>query len=332
MAKPTTHAELEQLKQKKLNNYFKVNDDPNTVNFTKDVDMAKRTVTGVSNTLYYFDSDSDVLISGCMDKTLAERGPDSAGAAKIKNVKDHNISQRIGRPKVLKEATVNGRKVQYFESELFPNTLGNDTLIEYQNGGIDQHSIGFRYMDLELITADDDAWSKWLAQVINPQDMEDEGYVFIVKEISQFEWSPVSFGANQLTPFLGVKSDNKPGMVLKVLERVDYLQKALKGGKQSDEILFDHELECRQLKQIITELFEEQLSIKATLLQRGRHNSADTETKDSSMRICSNCMEQFMAPTEGSAPCPACGQYMPATPGPGFDLNKAIKEFKFLTF
>lgn len=315
-----------------MNNFFKVNDHPATVNFTKDVDMAKRTVTGVSNTLYYFDSDNDVLISGCMDKTLSERGPDSAGAAKIKNVKDHNISQRIGRPKVLKESTVNGQKVQYFESELFPNTLGNDMLIEYQNGGIDQHSIGFRYIDLEFVTADDDAWSKWLAQVINPQDMEDEGYAFIVKEISQFEWSPVSFGANQLTPFLGVKSENKPGMVLKVLERVDYLQKALKGGKQSDETLFDHEMECRQLKQIITELFDEQPSIKSTLLQQGRKNIGDTAVKDSSMRICSACLAQFMAPAEGTAQCPECGQYMPATPAPEFDLSKAIKDFKFLTF
>jgi hypothetical protein len=238
--KACTTAELENIRQKKLSSQYKVKENFNTV--VKDVDLNRRIVTGVSNTFYYFDSDQDVLISGCTDKTLAERGPDSNGAAKIKNVKDHIIQNRIGVPQVLKEDTVNGYKCQYFESKMMGTSMGNDMLIEYQEGGIDQHSIGFRYIytGLEMVTADDDSWSKWLAQLINPKDAEEYGYMFIVKEISQFEWSPVSFGANKLTPFLGVKSGNKQATIMKVLERVDYLEKQLKTGVQTDYTLFDH--------------------------------------------------------------------------------------------
>ncbi len=294
--------------------------------------MNRRVVTGVTNTFYYFDSDQDVLISGCTDKTMAERGPDSNGAAKIKNVKDHIIQNRIGVPQVLKEDTVNGYKCQYFESKMMSTTMGNDMLIEYQEGGIDQHSIGFRYIytGLEMISADDEAWSKWLAQLINPKDAEDAGYMFIVKEISQFEWSPVSFGANKLTPFLGVKSGNGDATLIKVLERVDYLEKQLKTGVQTDYMMFDHELECRQLKQIISELFEDQPSIKATLIE-GRQNKKDTGKKDSMTRMCPKCMKSFTAMVGEPANCPSCGQFVEDTDMVvPFDLGKAIQETKFL--
>lgn len=323
---PSTHAELELLKQKKLNDFYKVKDNPNTI--TKDVDTTKRVVTGVANTFYFYDSDGDILISGCADKTMAERGPDSNGPAKIKNVKDHVITNRIGVPQVLREDTVGGNKVQYFESKMYNNTMGNDMLVEYQEGGIDQHSIGFRYVDLDLVTADDEEWSKWMAMIINPDDAEEHGYAFIVKEIAQFEWSPVSFGANELTPYLGVKSGNKDGLLLKLFSRIDHLEKQLRGGKQTEDMLMDHELECRQLKQIIGELFTTQPSLKDTLLE-GRQPS-DTSDKDSSMRICPSCLKQFVAPA-GPANCKNCGKYVPASDMVvPFDVDKAIKETKFL--
>src|SRR5258708_29488011 len=57
---PTTHAELEALKTKKINSFYKVNDSFETV--TKDVDFNKRIVQSIANTYLYFDSDFDVLM------------------------------------------------------------------------------------------------------------------------------------------------------------------------------------------------------------------------------------------------------------------------------
>lgn len=274
--KPKMHSDLESILKKKVSTPYKVKESFQTV--TKDVDFSKRTVQVIPNTFYYYDSDGDVLLRGCTAKSIADRGPQSAAPGKIKNVYAHDLKVNIGKPTLMDERQVDGMDCQYAESQLFNSTKGNDTLIEYQEGGIDNHSIGFQYMyeGLELVTADDPTWNKWLSMLINPEDAEEEGYMFLVSEIKQFEWSPVAFGANSLTPYLGVKSDNKEGLILKVNDRVDFLTKQLRHGRQSDETMYTYELEMLQLKQIINELFLEGPSIKDTLIEKRRQNNADT--------------------------------------------------------
>jgi hypothetical protein len=278
--KPTTHSELETILEKKVSTPYKVKESYNAV--TKDVDMTKRTVQVIPNTFYFYDSDGDVLIKGATMKSIADRGPDSKAPGKIKNVYAHDLKVQIGRPTLMDERIVDNMNCQYAESEILNTTKGNDTLIEYQEGVIDNHSIGFQYLGsgLELITADDQNWTKWLSMLMNPQDAEDAGYMFIVSEIKQFEWSPVAFGANELTPYLGVKSGNKDGMALKVMERIDLLGKQLRNGRQSDETMYGYELEILQLKQIISELFLQGPSIKDTLIEKRRQNTKDTLTMD----------------------------------------------------
>jgi hypothetical protein len=119
-----------------------------------------------------------------------------------------------------------------------------------------------------------------MSVLVNPQDAEDAGYYFVVSEIKQFEWSPVAFGANELTPYLGVKSGNKDGMAIKVMERIDLLGKQLRHGRQSDETMYGYELEILQLKQIISELFLQGPSIKDTLVEKRRQNNEDTLSVD----------------------------------------------------
>ncbi len=269
---PSTHEELEQLRTKKMNSYYKVNESFETV--TKDVDFSKRKVQVIPNTYLFFDSDFDVLMPGAASKTIKERGPDSISSAKIKNVKDHVISDRIGKPTLMDERKIDEKEVMYAESDMLRNTKGNDMLIEYQEGVIDQHSIGFRYIELDMVTADDREWEKMLAMLINPKDAEKVGFMFPVKEVEMFEFSPVSFGSNKLTPYLGVKSGNKEATQLKLYDRLDILYKQLSSGRQSDETMRDYELEVRQIKQIISELFSEQPSPKDTLL-KSRQNTID---------------------------------------------------------
>ena len=93
--KPMNTQDLEALKAKKMGTFYKVKDNFETI--TKDVDISKRTVISIPNTYNFFDSDADVLLPGCAAKTISENGPNGNGSAKIKNVKDHNISQRIGK-------------------------------------------------------------------------------------------------------------------------------------------------------------------------------------------------------------------------------------------
>src|SRR5436190_8258627 len=101
MEQPKTHDDLLKVQAQKMATFYKVKDMPGTV--TKDVDTDKRIVKAVANTLMYFDKDMDVMLTGSADKSISERGPNSNTDAKIKNVKDHNISIRIGKPQLIDE-------------------------------------------------------------------------------------------------------------------------------------------------------------------------------------------------------------------------------------
>jgi hypothetical protein len=211
----------------------------------------------------------------------------------------------------------------YGESKMLSTTLGDDMLIEYQEGVIDNHSIGFRYRGIKFVTADDEDWSKWISMIINSKDAEAVGYMFLVDEIELYEWSPVSFGANELSPYLGVKSGNKDGYLLKINNRLDLLAKQLASGKQSDNSMMDYELETRQLKQIISELFTHEPSIKDTLINQ-RRSKEDANEKNTLLSTCPNCVKTFNH--NGDNKCPNCGQYCTGSEVSSFDWGKALRE------
>lgn len=66
--------------------------------------------------------------------------PDSMtfNLALLKHFKNHNPSHLIG---VIKEV-VQDTNGYYVTSQLLPNTIGKDTIVEYAYGAINQHSIG----------------------------------------------------------------------------------------------------------------------------------------------------------------------------------------------
>lgn len=240
-----------------------------------DVDMTKRVVTGFFSSCNYFDSDSDVLLPGCTAKSISERGPSSSAVQKIKHLLDHSWSKLPGKLQVLEEKSILGVTGQYFETKMSSTQLGTDTLINYQEKIYDNHSIGFRYMDGEFIEKGATDWNKYIQQLINPMDAEKAGYMYIWREIKQWEGSTVAFGANALTPYLGVKSMNKESLALKINDRIANLGKQLKSGTQSDEMMQSFEMELLQLKQLIGEIFTIEPSAKDTLTKGRTEKDAD---------------------------------------------------------
>lgn len=274
----------EQLKAKKLAEPFKVK--TYDLNHVKDVDTTKRVVTGVSNMFYWFDSDYDVLIPGCSLKSIEERGPQTNVPGKIKHALFHDLTKLPSKVQLLDERRLqDGNTGQYFETRMLNTSDGNDTLIKYQEGVYDQHSIGFRYMNLEFIDSDSDAWQKWMDQLINPEDAEAVGYMFIVKEIKQYEFSTVAFGANSLTPYLGVKSENKEAVLLKLSTKIDSIIKLLRNGKGiTDEGFYNMELELLQLKQLQSEAMLLPPSEKDTLIKERRLDQGTKEKEPFDLR------------------------------------------------
>lgn len=282
MATVNLNAETaEKLRQKKLNEFYKVK--AYGLNAVKDVDMTKRTVTGVSNMFYYFDSDWDVLVPGCTLKTINENGPNSGMPGKIKHALFHDLTKLPAKNNVLDERKIEaGMQGQYFESKMLNTPDGNETLIKYQEEVYDQHSIGFRYLDIEFVDQESDNWKKYVDKLINPEDAEDVGIMFWVTQIKQFEFSTVSFGANKLTPYLGVKSDNKEAKVLNLHTKIDKMSKILRNGRNlTDDQFVNLELELLQLKQLLSESMDEEPTPKDILINNilGKDRSIEDTPK-----------------------------------------------------
>lgn len=268
---------------KKLAKHFAVKSIENQMS-VKDVDMSKRTVTGIYNTMLYFDSDQDIIMPGAFNKSIAERGPDSSAPAKIKHALFHDINKLPGKIQVLEQREIDGKTVEYFETKMSTSTDGNDTLIKYQDEIYDQHSIGFRYINdkIKYVERGDEEYEKTLAMIINPDDVEKFGYFFKVDEVMQFEGSTVAFGANQLSAYLGVKSTDVPALLMKLNEKLDKLESVMKNGNLSDDGFSKLNLEIRQIKQIFVETLESQTEpeIKSTL----KKEPLDDATKDKERR------------------------------------------------
>lgn len=216
-----------------------------------------RTVDIIANTYNFFDSDWDVLVPGCCAKSIKERGPGSSGA-KIKHLSNHNLNKGIGRIDLLEETQIDGMHVLHANSWMSETADGEETLTKYKEGIIDQHSIGFRYLDLQFIEDESDEFDKVLATLVNPEEAQAAGFVYLVNEIKLFEFSSLDgFGANRLTPFLGVKSDNKTVQYNNLISKLDAL---LKSDASKDTI----HIQTLQIKQMIYELYNPEPSIKDT--------------------------------------------------------------------
>ena len=232
-----------------------------------DVSTSSRIVTGFFNSYNFFDSDKDVLIMGSAKKSIEERGVNSTAVAKIKHALNHDLTTLVGKLQVMEETTKNGITGIYFESKIANTTLGNDTLINYKEGIYDNHSIGFKYNQLSLIEAEKSpvAWNEVLSKLVNPQEAEKFGYLYLVKEINLFEGSTVAFGANSLTPFLGVKSGNKESITLALDSKLNQLMHTVKNGSQSDDMMHTLELQIKQIKQVLKEIEVAETFDKPTL-------------------------------------------------------------------
>lgn len=255
----------------------------------KDVDLSKKIVTGFYNTALFFDSDYDVILPGANTKSINDRGPKSNATQKIKHLMDHewNTAKMPGKIIALEEKSVewNGRNVwgTYFEMKCVDDIV----LMKYQEGVYDNHSEGFRYLSGEFVEEGSELWKKYLPMLINPQDAEKAGFMYLWSELGMYEGSTVAFGANSLTPYLGVKSMNKDSLLMVLNNKLDVFAKQLKNGSLTDESMMCLEMEALQIKQYMNEILSLQPSEKDTLVKQGRQ-AKDTKEEGLSNKLL-NC-------------------------------------------
>jgi HK97 family phage prohead protease len=198
----------------------------------KDVDTTGRTICGYFASFNTKDSDGDMFAPGCFAKSIRENSD------RIMHLLQHNTLQPIGRPNVLKEDS-NGL---YFETPIAKTTLGDDVLQLYMDGVYKEHSVGF-----EMINSTGDTYT-------------DGTPVNIIKEAKLWEGSTVTWGANQNTPFTGLKSpfrglgqsELSSGNILdEALERSTLIYKQLHRGNLHDDTYTLLEIELKQLQSLL---------------------------------------------------------------------------------
>lgn len=195
-----------------------------------DVDMMKKTVKAVWSRMYNTDLDRDIIVPEAYTKTLSENGP--AGKNMIWSLVDHNPSFKnaLGKPK---ELYVDGDKLVAV-TKILDTQIGEDMIKMYNEGLINQHSIGFATVKSEMDNATDTR---------------------TIKELKLYEGSAVLWGANPDTPTLEMMKGFDPPKIKKNLtDRLTKLAKAFRHGTFTDETFSLMEIEIEQIKQQIEAL------------------------------------------------------------------------------
>jgi len=99
---------------------------------------------------------------------------------------------------------------------------------------------------------------------MNPEVAEEHGHFWTVKEIRLWEGSDVSFGANELTPMVALKSETKDIVKNQLFDKIDVCQALFKKGNLSDEGFHRLEMEMKQIKSYIASIIAQQSFKKGT--------------------------------------------------------------------
>jgi hypothetical protein len=194
---------------------------------TQDTSVNK---TIVGNTYLWYDSHGDVHDKGCF-------------ANSIKNdmmpvhLHDHEfkILSQVGLVKSVSERKMSWKKLGvskdgYTEVLLLESEVKkeyNSKFYEmYKDGLIQQHSVGMRYVDVQLAVNSDEKWAKeakalWdemYDKVANKKEIGN--HFWVVKEAKLIEVSAVIRGSNILTPTIKIEDEQHPTLSADEMRKV----------------------------------------------------------------------------------------------------------------
>ena len=205
----------------------------------KDIDLAKREVAVYLSVFDVIDSDQDMIVKGAFERSIRERGFASDSNRKIAFLRHHDWQQQIGKFTRMEEDT----KGLFAVGQLGTSTKGEDALRDYDEGIINEHSIGFSYVSDGI---------KWVEDLNNTA-----GGYFVITELKLYEGSAVTFGANEYTNVVDVvKSGSKKDFIESITKEIDVVTKALINGRGTDERMFDLEMKLKFLNSRLIDLAE----------------------------------------------------------------------------
>ncbi len=163
------------------------------------------------------DSDNDIIMKGAYKKTIAENGE------RVKYLYQHDMNQPIGKMTELYEDD----KGLVFVAEIAKTQLGKDVVELMKSGVITENSVG-----------------------IMPMQKQNKGDYREITEVKLYEISAVTLAANDQAKILDVKGNVD---IEKLSKRYDNLNKLIRKGEISDEMIFAIEAEILKLKSLFIE-------------------------------------------------------------------------------
>jgi hypothetical protein len=134
--------------------------------------------------------------------------------------------------------------------------------LDYQDGIIKEHSIGFNYVKGKINEKEDSEYGKY----------------YDVTEVKLFEGSAVTLGANENTPVLEANKSLSIEDNADILNKeMNILVKALRNGKGTDERLENFEMKLKQIQQKYNSLILLKSFDKDTFINESKPN--DEEVK-----------------------------------------------------
>lgn len=224
----------------------------------KDIDTVGRRVKVAFAAFNNIDSDRDVIRKGAFAKSIQERGPSSPSNRQIAHLRYHDWEHQIGKLISLEETDNHLIGV----SDMGRSTKGNDAFLDYQDGIIREHSIGFNYVPDRM-------------QLMG----EGEQAYFDIKELFLWEGSAVTFGANSLTPMLDVSKGNHTEMLEKINQHMTAFIVALRSGKGTDDRLHAIEMGLKVCQQKYNSLINFVPSVKDTPVDTPNEVAQDVESE-----------------------------------------------------
>lgn len=175
----------------------------------------------VINTTNLFDSHSDVHIPNLWNKSLKEKKDfyllqehmmkfegiitdDVSASATMMDWKDLGAPFKGQTQALLFKVSVG--------AERNPFMFG-----QYAKGYVKNHSVGMRYVKLELAinseskwdVEEKEIWDKYIDQIANVEAAEEKGYFWAVTEAKVVEGSAVPIGSNFVTPILNIEGKGR---------------------------------------------------------------------------------------------------------------------------
>ena len=221
-----------------------------TLDVIKDMDSEKRQVAVYLSKFDSMDSDMDVIRKGAFSKSIAERGVNSLSNRKIAFLRHHDWQQPIGKWLTLQEDEYG----LFAVGQMGNSTIANDAWEDYKMEIIREHSIGFQYVQDKI-------------RYVEDSSMPSGGF-YDISEVKLFEGSAVTFGSNEFTQVVEVKSaEDKKSKLLETSKHIENVIKSLTTGEYSDERGYALEMRLKWLQNEFmllstAEPFDKEYSVK----------------------------------------------------------------------